>query len=109
MARRISKLKLILSCILAIIFVLGLCSLTQAGNNKNFGAAGKKIKQLPPGIEAKISVNNQAYNNGNLKVANCTGHGVIYEVYIVTVVPLNQSAEELLQNLNLKRQPFEKE
>ena len=27
---------------------------------------------------------------------------------IVTVVPLNQPAEELLQNLNLKRQPFEK-
>ena len=27
---------------------------------------------------------------------------------IVTVVPLNQPAEELLQNLNLKKQPFEK-
>lgn len=95
MARRISKLRLILSCLLTIILVLGLCSFSLAVNNKNFGATGKKIKQLPPGIEAKIeakiSVNNQAYNNGNLKVANCTIHGVVYEVYNDTTKPVGNA------------------
>ncbi|GEM_PF-1779281 len=97
--RRISKLRLVLSCLLTIILILGLCSFAQADNNKNFGAgpfhskgqgkaAGKMIKQLPPDIEAKISVNSQAYSYIALKIANCTIHGVVYEVYNDTTRPV---------------------
>jgi len=101
--RRISKLRLVLSCLLTIILILGLCSFAQADNNKNFGAGpfhskgqvkatGKMIKQLPPGIEAtieaKISVNSQAYSHIDLKIANCTIHGVVYEVYNDTTRPV---------------------
>lgn len=117
MARKKSKPKLILVCILTITFVLGLFGIVQAGQGK---AIGKMKNQLPPGIEAKsnedvqVNINSEDNNVDKNKnfTGDCTIQGVVYAVYNGTETPLNHAliaarrigqSEGLIKNSNVKK------